>query len=150
MTSSVASPVAVFRVVSWENCRVLRDTLLRPLDLEAALEAADVDGSRDAVIDLLVAALTDPRARGDDGIEGYVDTLIEACRDAGREPDAIETLRVIAGLEPDLAGTLTVEIACLHADLDEDAAAVDVLTQGLAEQQRRPAAERGLNFYGRG
>jgi hypothetical protein len=78
---------------------MLPDTLFRPLDLEAALDAADaVDASGDAVIDLLVAALTDPRARGDEAVEDYVDVLVDAYRDAGRERDAIATLRVIAGM----------------------------------------------------
>jgi hypothetical protein len=122
---------------------MLSDALFHPLDLDAALENAD----EDAAIDILVAALTDRRARGDQAVVEYVGVLLERCQEAGRERDAIDSLQVIAGLEPAIAGTLAAEVALLHADLGEGAAALEVLRRQYDVQRSLLAADKDLDFY---
>ncbi|MDT5024356.1 MAG: hypothetical protein QOE61_782, partial [Micromonosporaceae bacterium] len=122
---------------------MLSDALFHPLDLDAALENAD----EDAVIDILVAALTDRRARGDKAVVEYVGVLLERCQEAGRERDAIDSLQVIAGLEPAIAGTLAAEVALLHADLGERAAALEVLRRQYAVERSLLPADKDLDFY---
>lgn len=121
--------------------------MFHPLDLEDALDDAFDEGGH-AVVDLLGSALTDPRARGDEAIADYLDTLVGACRDTGRQRDGIDILHRLAKLEPDLAYTLIPDVAALHGEIGEDLVAVGLLRQAYVEQQSRPEAERDLAFYG--
>lgn len=126
---------------------MLPDTFFHPLDLDDAIEDADDTGGSDAVVELLTAALADPRARGDERLPEYVDQLVTASCEAGHERDAIDTLRRLAQVEPGLADFVASLVIELHAELGEQDIAEGLLTRHYAEQRSRPSAERSLQFY---
>jgi len=128
------------------NQPVLPDDLFGPLDLDEALDHAE-DAGEDAVIALLREALTDPRAHGDEQLADYLDPLVEAYRSAGRQREAIDTLRQIADREPNLRGYLTALIADLHAQLGEQDTALNLIKTWQATQRALAADQRDIDFY---
>jgi hypothetical protein len=123
---------------------MLPDSAFDPLDLDDLIETQD---DLDSIADLIASALTDPRARGDDALEEYIQEYIETCRETDRQRDGIGTLGHLAELEPDLAGELTAEIAGLHVELGERDIALDLIRSYQTQQQKLPAPERDLSFY---
>jgi len=128
------------------NQPVLPDDRFGPLDLDEALDHAE-DAGEDTVIALLREALTDPRAHGNEQLADYLDPLVEAYRSAGRQREAIDTLRQIADREPNLRGYLTALIADLHAQLGEQDTALNLIKTWQATQWALAADQRDIDFY---
>ncbi|MCD0447919.1 SEC-C domain-containing protein [Actinocorallia sp. API 0066] len=110
---------------------MLSDDLFHPLDLDDALEEAAEVGGREAVVDLLLRALDDPRAKGDEAVPEYLDELIDQLTALNRYDEAIAAAYRL--IEVDEASRLEElgAIAHLHA-LNGDAETA----RGLLERLR--------------
>ena len=119
---------------------------LDPLALSDTLTDARRTGGARAVVDVLVAALTDRRVRSDADIDAYLDELKAACRQTRRYREAIPVLQRIATLNPARRHEVAAELAVVHGHLGEPVKGVTLLRTALAQQRRLSARRRSLAF----
>jgi hypothetical protein len=119
---------------------------LDPLALSDTLTDARRTGGARAVVDVLVAALTDRRVRSDADIDAYLDELKAACRQTRRYREAIPVLQRIATLNPARRHEIAAELAVVHGHLGEPVKGVALLRTALAQQRRLSARRRSLAF----
>jgi hypothetical protein len=119
---------------------------LDPLALSDTLTDARRTGGARAVVDVLVAALTDRRVRSDADIDAYLDELKAACRQTRRYREAIPVLQRIATLNPARRHEVAAELAVVHGHLGEPVKGVTLLRSALAQQRRLSSRRRSLAF----
>jgi hypothetical protein len=125
---------------------MLPDALFKPLDLQHMIEEAERAYGARGVVDLLVGALTDRRVRRDSDIDIYLDTLKAACRQTRRYQEIIPVLKRIAVLNPARRPEVVAELALVHGHLKDPAKGIALLESTFAEQLRKPARRRSLQF----
>ena len=119
---------------------------LDPLALGATLTDARRTGGAPAVVDVLVAALTDRRVRCDADIDPYLDELKAACRQTRRYREAIPVLQRVATLNSARRHEMAAEIAVVHSHLGEPVKGVALLRTALTQQRRLSTRRRSLAF----
>lgn len=125
---------------------MLPDALFTPLDLHDVIADAERAHGPSGVVDLLAAALTDPRVRCDSDIDRYLDPLKAACRQTRRHGELIPVLRRVAELNPFRRHEVSAELALVHAHLKETGRGLALLTSAYAEQRALPIRERSTSF----
>ncbi|ROO82838.1 SEC-C motif-containing protein [Actinocorallia herbida] len=113
----------------WQTGRVLSDDLFHPLDLDDALEEAAEVGGREAVVDLLLRALDDPRAKGDETVPEYLDELIDQLTSLRRYEEAIAAAYRLIEVDESARLEELGAIAHLHALNGDAETARDLLEQ---------------------